>query len=412
MIVQQIYENEDAVLDDESIEIAKKIKLQNPKLPFIIDNNRLVFDAYTVGSIQVLNTAINILPRNPVFNLETIFQMILYNNGIIEENCKTTGYEYNSGFGATVLPLYFIETCKNLVNFGLTGGYRKFDETSKKLQGELKLQEYCPALLPITGLKYERQDYLLNVAANQIIKSALAKLSKNKLAKNKNAELSMILREFDSVDEYQGDINSLRKEDFNFSFFSANPYYPKTLEIAVTILKDMKISFYNGTIQWYSFLQNSNDLFESYIRKLVGQTTKLKVEKWESPQVYASLKYNNETGYKSYNPDIIIGYDNKKNSSKVVLDVKNKKFEPNTTSVSELVEPADLYQLLFYCRKQKTKLGALIYPAAIDYEPINVIVNDEADLRIVLLSVNMKTGYKNRQVKLKNEIYNSLLKYI
>lgn len=153
-------------------------------------------------------------------------------------------------------------------------------------------------------------------------------------------------------------------------------------------------------------------MFESYVRKLVSKAVEFKVQKWDKPQNYASLSYKGIEGYKSFSPDILVGYDSATNSSKIVLDAKNKHFNPTEGNISELVEPADMYQLLFYCHKMKTKLGGLIYPSGENYDPVNVIVDDDADMRIVLFSVNMKSDYRDRLKKLKNDLYESLLKYL
>ena len=57
-------------------------------------------------------------------------------------------------------------------------------------------------------------------------------------------------------------------------------------------------------------------------------------------------------------------------------------------------------------------MGGLIYPAGMNYEPVSVIVDDDADLRIVLFSVNMKLNYRERLKKLKSDIFEALLKYL
>lgn len=410
MVVQQIFENEDAVLDEESIAIAEKMKSKNPNLPFEVKDDRLVFDAYTVGSIQVLDNVINILPRNPVFNLSTIFEMILFSNDIIVNSENTVGYEYTDQNGVWVIPKYFSKACKKLVDFGLTGGYRRKHEVSNSLQGDLILEFFNVNIIKTEGLHYNRQDYTLDIPANQIIKSALLKIIQSNQIKDNSYEFTSLLREFEAVSEYTGSVIDYKVN--NATFYSCNPFYPEVVEIALTILKDMKLSFNKGDVQWYSFLQNSNNLFESYVRKLVSKAVDLKVQKWENPQNYASLVYNGKIGFKSYTPDILVGFDESTNSSKVVLDVKNKHFNPLEDNISELVEAADMYQLLFYCRKLKTKLGGLIYPAGMNYEPVSVIVDDDADLRIVLFSVNMKLNYRERLKKLKSDIFEALLKYL
>lgn len=113
--VQQLYENEEAILDEEAIQVAEKMKKKNPNLQFHIEDDRLIFDAYTIGTIQVLDNVINILPRNPIFSLSTIFEMILYSQDIIVNNESTVGYDYVDQNGVWVIPSYFRSVCKTIV---------------------------------------------------------------------------------------------------------------------------------------------------------------------------------------------------------------------------------------------------------------------------------------------------------
>ena len=410
MKIQQIFENEEISLDKESIIVAYKMKALNSNLPFTIEDNRLIFDDYTVGSVQILNNVINILPRNPVFSLNTIFEMILFNNDITLHNDDTVGYDYIDKNGVSVIPNYFYNLCKKLVDYGITGDFIKSPTVSKNINGELILEKFNYNIIKTEGIHYINQTYILDIPPNQLIKSALLRVVQSSLEKNNLNELHLLLREFDAVQEYSG--NTIDYQYNNSTFFSCNPYYPETIQIALTILNDIKLSFSNGSIQWYSFLQNSNNLFETYVRKLVARTTNMKIEKWKIPVKYASLSHSGKTGYKSYSPDILVEYNASIGGARVVLDVKNKKFNPLNKNISELINAADMYQMLFYCRKLKTNLGGLLYPTSDNYEPINVIIDDDADRRLVLFSVNMSSSYKERLKKLKEDLHKSLFKYI
>lgn len=410
MIVQQIFENEDLVLDAESLSVAKQMKIKDPSLPFSVVADRLIFDAYTVGTIKVLDKVVNILPRNNAFTLSTIFEMILFSNDIIVNGEDTVGYDFINQNGIGAIPHYFSQKCKKLVDFGITGGYNNIAETSGCLNGNLVLEKFNKNIIKAEGLHYVKQYYTVDIPANQIIKSALLKLIRSGQERDSKHVYTSLLREFDAVSEYKGRIIDF--EVNNSRFYSCNPFYPEVLEIALTILRDLKLSFSKGSIQWYSFLQNSNNLFEAYVRKLVSKTTELKVEKWEAPKNFAGISYNGQIGHKSYVPDILLGYESRNNTAKIVLDAKNKQFNPLNGKISELVDTADMFQLLFYCRKLKTNLGGLIYPARDDYEPASVIVDDDSDLRIVLLSVNMSIPYNKRLKKLKKDLACSLYGYL
>lgn len=406
----QIFENEEIDLNDNLISIAKKMKANNPTLPFDIYENRLKFAEYTVGTIQILDTTINILPRNSVFDLKTIFNMILFNSDIVSNDNLTTGYEYSDKAGIWIIPDYFTTICKKLIDYGLTGDFSGSDEVSKIIQGDIDLSKFNLNKIKMEGIRYSKQEYSINITENMIIKSALLKIFRSTRDQKKRNKITTCLREFKEISEFNGNVYEYNLK--NYSYFSSNPYYPEAVTIALTILKDVHITFENGNIEWYSFLQNSNNLFETYVRKIISKAIPIKTQKWTKPQKYASVNYSDKVGFKYYVPDIVIGYDINTNISQIVLDVKNKKFNPDRKDLSEIVSASDMYQILFYCRKLKTKLGGLIYPTDRDYMPVNVVVDDDADLKIVLLSINMKDCIKNQIKKMHDSIYENLLNYL
>lgn len=407
MKVLEYCENEVITLDSEMIKAAKEIKSLNPDLPFTINNQRLVFNEYTVGSILLLDTLINIKPRNDVFDLKKIFEMILFNHGIFNDN---SSYEYDySDSGIDVVFTYFLSHCRKLVNFGLTGGFKVYEECSNTIKGEIVFEKFLEKNIPIKGIYYKKQEYTLNIPANQIIKKALVKLSRS-IHSHSSYDLGTILRNFDEIDEYNGTyLDYISNHKY---FFSSNPYYSETIDIAITILKDMKLSFSNGQLKGYSFLHNSNDLFEEFVRKIVQQVSNINAVKWDIPKSYASISYHDKTSEKKYCPDIVVGYDPSRETAHVVLDVKNKHFNPECGNISDLISSPDMYQILFYCRKLKCALGGLIYPSGQSFSPVSVVVNDEKDLRLVLFSLNMNLPLPKRMEKLKKELYEFLYNYI
>ena len=136
-----------------------------------------------------------------------------------------------------------------------------------------------------------------------------------------------------------------------------------------------------------------------------------KVEKWNEPKKYATLKFGEIEDEKSFSPDILVDYNIGSNSAVAVLDVKNKRFDISSQKLSEVVEPADIYQLLFYCRSVNSKLGALIYPTNSNFIPVKLMVDSKEDLRLLLISVNMKDSFENRFKQIIKDIKNELLYY-
>lgn len=410
MQILNIFENETLPLNTEEVLIAKKMKQNNPTLPFdVIDEGILSFAPYTVGSIQINDKIINITPRHSAFTLGTIFEMILFLNGVSINNNLTVGYDCAEHSGIDFIPKYFCDVCSKLINYGLTGGYKKEYNISKYINGDIVFEKYNHNIILTEGIHNVQQLYTLNIKENQIIKAALQKLLSIS-SKQLSYEITSLLREFDYVDVFTENI--LNYNPKISQFYSCNPHYEEVLEIAIIILKDLKLSFNNGRMQWFSFLQNSNDLFEKYVRKIVLQVVTLPVEKWSIPKQFASIVYDNKNGQKAYAPDILIDYEAEKETCKIVLDVKNKTFMPNQLNLSDIISNADIYQILFYCNKLSTNLAGLIYPANENIEPISLTIDNKQDIRLVLLSINMTNSHYKRIDTLKNDLQNSLLKYL
>lgn len=410
MQVLNIFENETLTLLPEEVSIANKMKQSNPALPFeIIDENVLLFSPYIVGSIQINDRIINIAPRHSAFSMSSIFEMILFLNGVSINDSSTIGYDYTEHSGINFIPKYFCDICSKLVKFGLTGGYQKKYNISKFLNGDIVLEKFNKNIIITEGIHNIQQSYTLNIKENQIIKTALQKLMAIG-SKELSFKISSLLREFDYVDIYTENIINYNPKVTQF--YSCNPFYDAVLEIALIILKDLKLSFNNGRMQWFSFLQNSNDLFEKYVRKIVSQVVSLPVEKWNIPKQFASISYGNNIGFKSYAPDILIDYNSEKENCKVILDVKNKTFMPDQSNLSDIVATADIYQILFYCNKLSTNLAGLIYPANKNIDPITLTIDNKQDIRLMLLSIDMTLSHSKRLEKLKSDIQNSLLKYL
>lgn len=407
----KIRENSELEVDDALKESIKMMLADDATLPMHLSGNILRFDEYTIGSISVGDYNIEIQPRNPAFTLEAVFEMLLFESlNNFEENYMSSGFGDNQTFGISSITTQFYYECVRLVDFGLTGGFVTEERTGKEINGRLLMDRYHPAYIPIRGVTFASDDYSTNVAANQIIKSAILKILKMESRKAIRRDYQRLLKNFSSVEEYKG--NEYILDTISNSFFSANPHYPLTLEFAIKILRDMKMKFSNGNVSWNAFLHNSNDIFEKYVRKVVAKGIDAYVSKWDLPKKIAALNDGIRTGTKSYIPDILIDYDALTGSAKAVLDAKNKVFETNKENIGEILHSADMYQMAFYCDKLKTNLGGLIYPAGSDFRPISVLIDGSTDFRFVLFSINMREKISIRHRKLCEAIQEELLFYV
>lgn len=407
----KIKENTELEINDE-LKVEVQNMLQDDKnLPVHLHENILSFDEYTIGALKIGDYNIEIQPRNPVFTLETVFEMLLYESlNNFDENYLSSGFGDNQSFGISSITSQFYYECVRLTDFGLTGDFITENKWGKEVNGRIIMEQYHPAYIPLRGVAFENEQYSVNVSANQIIKSAILKILKMESRKSVRREYQLLLKKFNCVDEYKGSLNTL--ENVSNSFFSANPYYPLALEFAIKILRDMKMKFNHGCVTWNAFLHNSNDIFEKYVRKVVAKGLDAYVTKWDSPKQIAVLDDGIRKGSKSYIPDILIDYNTLNGSAKAVLDAKNKMFETNKDNIGEILHSADMYQLAFYCDKLKTNLGGLIYPAGSDFRPINVMIDGSTDFRFVLFSINMREKISVRHRKLCDAIQDELLFYV
>lgn len=404
-------ENSELEIPDELVEDIKNMMNDDPNLPIRLSGNVLSFAEYTIGSIKVGDYNIEIQPRNPVFTLESVFEMLLYESlNNFDENYISNGFGDNQSFGISSITSQFYYECVKLIDFGLTGGFVSEEKTGREINGRLVMEKYHPMFIPLKGVTCISEKYTQDVAANQIIKSAILKVLKFESRKDIRKNYQLLLKNFSHIKEYTGSIFTL--DNIINTFFSANPHYPLTLEFAIKILKDMKMKFTHGNLSWNAFLHNSNDIFEKYVRKVVSKGIDAYVCKWDTPKKIAELDDGIRKGEKGYIPDILIDYNSLDGSAKAVLDAKNKVFETNNSNIGEILHSADMYELAFYCDKLKTNLGGLIYPAGNDFRPIKVMIDGSTDFRFILFSINMHEKISVRHKRLCEAIHDELLFYV
>lgn len=319
-----IKENSSLTLEDEYIPIIEDILTENPELPIKINKNILAFNDYTVGIIKIADLIIEIKSRNEAISMNSVFEMYTFiNSNNTDFPIHTIGFDLENSFELTSITNYFYKLCYSLLSEGLTGTFIKEKQYSKIIKGSIVFEEYVQQEVPYKGLSIINEEYTINSVQNQIIKAALRKIKESEQSEGLIQKIDTLLREFDFVDDRDFNYYELEELQSKYNtFYSPNRYYPIVLETSIKILKDLKTSYNNGILEWYSFLVNSNDTFEKYVRKLLNIGLKEDVVKWREPKIFASIKGNDGIGYKSYSPDILIDYHESYGVSRAVLDVK------------------------------------------------------------------------------------------
>ncbi len=411
MQIRSIHEGGSIELDPKYIDIAKDIKIKHPGLPFFIEGNLIKFDDYIVGELVLQDVSIKLNPRNKAFNLNSYFQIVCYLHDIEQRNDIGTGFSEGTDiFSFSSLSENFCALCLRLLQFGLTGSYLSNEETSMKVNGDINFSHFYPQMIPLAGIPIITKNYSIDTPQNQLIKSALQKLCLIEGA-HTNSIKSQILRDLNLVSE-----RVFKKSDAILlldSFYSPNPWYINTLDLSIKILYDLELEYSNGSIEWMAFLENTNFLFESYIRKVLSDNLDEKIIKWERPRQFIKMRNNSQIGEKSFSPDILINFSENTTTADAIIDVKNKTFEPTAIrNLDMLCSTADLYQLIFYCNQLNAKVGGLIYPSSTTNEPIELMMDSQSGLKIFLFSIDMNEKFSLRNKKISNEVYQYLMREV
>ena len=392
MIKHVIVENSEIRIDSVDIEVAKKLLEETGDSYFSIDGNNLIFKPYIVGEIRVGNSYILINPRHEAYGISHIFEMATFiDNGSLNSSSAANNYEFGD-YGVAAIYMDFIGVIGKLVNYGPTGEFQTQHSFSHSIYGELDFQKYVKQSIPMTGIPNIFQSYEINTIQNRLIKAAIGKIL-TQVGNIYRKDLLYALEFFKYVDNIVMHESSLDKK--LFEYHGSNPHYDLALEYAYAILKNLKIKYNGGDIEYYSFLYNSNNLFEAYILKILKNERSFLASKWDTVKEFAYIKTNTENSKKSFSPDVLINYNDDMKSALAVFDVKNKFYNPDTKQLSDSVANGDIYQLLFYFARLQTSTGGLIYPAKKRYEPIRMILNDYKQ-EIFFLSINMSDSLKNR----------------
>lgn len=408
MRTKTVFENSSVELSEPEAEKAKALVEANPFLPFRVNGSALVFNEYTVGELRLGDLCINIKPRNEAFCLQDYFQIIQFLEHPLLSEVEGFGFDTgNRMFNLHDISNQFCFFCDKLLQFGLTGSYAKETNFDRRVSGEIIFSEFRSQLIPHHGLPIENTFFTLDVAANRIVRAALNKLLGIE-EEGINGEKYQLLRDFDQISDWSYDEEEVEK--IIADHISANPFYLPVLELAKKILFRLQLEYKNGDIEWLAFLENSNSIFEKYIRTVLDQNLPEVVSKWDQPKPFAYLESDARSGKKAYSPDILLNYNQKDSTALLVLDVKNKRYEPSEmSSLNELISSADLYQVMFYCSQLKTKLGGLIYPSTSDNTPVRITFDIDSNLEIYLFSINMRDKMRTRHLKLARDIETFLL---
>lgn len=403
MTVINIYENSSYTLGTNYVAEFKQFLNENNKLPMVLKGETIIFDSYIIGSISIKDLVINIQPRINKLSSNHYLEMQLYNEGLLNDQISSLLGE-NESFGVqeNLIDL-FLENTFELVNHGLEGDFVKVREETNQVRGKILVEKISPINLLQDKIPIEYEVHTLGTSYNKLIKLALDKV-RILAHKNKHIKLHTLVNSyFDEIEINITDLNVLLQERENKIYFE-NEKYPIVLGLAEKILKDLKVNLKSNKISSSSYLMNSNNLFEKYVRKVLLNNIKLSVTKWDRNKQMGKFKIGSDEHIKSYSPDIIIDYHNDTDSAFAVLDAKNK----DVSNHNKIGELSDLYQLLFYSYALKSDYGGLVYPYYGSLLPVRINIDSFKETILFAFTVDFSKPIRERNKTFANLVKSTL----
>lgn len=398
--IVRITEGESYKLSDNEFQSFSLFLRSNPSIPAKIKGKSLFFDEYIIGSITAGNTSIIIEPRIRGMKTNDYFEMQLFVEGIESDNLSTLLGESNQyGLEQSLVNLFLSQTVK-LTRKGLEGRFTNKVDLTNIIHGRILVERIHPLDLMNDRVPVEYSTYSLNTIENKIIRLALNKCRQLVQTSDQLKNIGIVSPYFENINVLSSEYKVL-KDKLSHTYTSyANNFYPLELKLAEKIIEGITLNMKKNELLGSSYLVNSNNIFESYGRKVIKDGFRMKVEKWKEPQRMAKFLYENEEYYKSYVPDILLGYRPESKTTYALLDTKNK----DVSDLQNAAKLPDLYQVIFYCQQLHTNYGGLVYPSVKDMSPIRVNIDGFPSLNFYLFFINFSKPIKVRNKDFINSV--------
>lgn len=391
----KLMEGDSYQLSDNEIDAFKKFITLNSELPAKIIGKKLIFDNYIIGGITVGSTSITILPRIKEMTANDYFEMQLYCSGVPVSNLSSVvGEDIGYGMQDALIDM-FLSQCQKLISKGIEGQFISERKKSNLIKGKILVDELNPVDLSNGLVPIEYNIHSLQTPENKIIKLALNKCLP--LVKfDRLDKVTLINSYFSEISVLSTEYKKLLFDIKHSNIFHSNPEYAVTLELACKIMDELRINMKNTSVLGSAYLINSNNLFESYARRVLHDNLIMNVDKWKKPKPMAKYVINNISYEKSYIPDILINYQESKMTAYAVLDAKNK----DISEPEDMAKLQDLYQVTFYCTSLNTNYGALVYPCKKRVKPTLVNIEAFPSLQFYVLGIDF-----SQPIYARNQMY-------
>lgn len=359
-VIKKITENERLKLDNDFPKDKIKRLLDTSNLPvqLSLDENYLIFESYTIGTILLGEMQIQIVPRNKNLNLSNYMEMFLYVEGLLIDE-STIASVRDVTDPQIEIALKFLAELDKLLKEGLGGAFNYIEERSSKIRGRILTEKLSLIDLRLEQIPIECPFFSFEILPNFVIKHTLEKI-RHILSVEYLDHFYDIYSKFDEINISDRDSN-VDLESVMYSEYIFDLKYKVILELSQKIFSAIAISIDGNNGSTSAFLFNSNDIYEKYVLKVLKDNLNISVEKWNKPKVFAKLSaFDGSEIEKSYVPDVLINYNSTDNRSDIVLDAKNK----DITDLNKFGNVSDLYQLFFYKNILNSRYSGLVYPSA------------------------------------------------
>jgi len=292
-----------------------------------------------VGRLRLGSVDLLLRPKLPIPSLLTILAEV---HELPRLRPESVGFQGTSDVVDLLIHI-FLREVDFLAQRGLKRTYVSREEELVPVRGRLDVRRTSALHMrarPMVWCSYD--DYTLDGWENRALRSALrAIISNASLSRQRRRVAQKLIGDFAGVSDVSWQIHQLD----SIACDRLTAHYEPALRLAKMILASMGFANEFGTAELNGFILNMNELFELYVYRRIK---KLLNSRRVSVSRQVTLPFD-RSEYATIRPDLMIEAEN---GRRMVADTKYK--------VTSKPDPADLYQMLAYCRVVQVAQGVLI----------------------------------------------------
>jgi 5-methylcytosine-specific restriction enzyme subunit McrC len=299
-----------------------------------------------VGVVRFDNFEVQVRPKLAGGNVGVV-EMLDYAAGLRSLR-ETTSLRTLDAKGASLLDLLFwlfADECDRIIRNGALQDYVRREEALNVLRGSLRINDQVRRRYGrIDILECDFEEFESDIFENRALLAALQlarSVVRDGELQRRIRRLHSVFAELASLDGFEA---SRARQEFNPT--RRNRHYEPALQLAFMILdqKGIRDLFGGGSLGSFAFLIDMNLLFEQFATRLVAESFE--------PLGFRVRPQHRQTGfivdmltgrnYAAIVPDILIESTNQGQVTSFPVDAKYKRYD------TRKIDPADLYQALFY----------------------------------------------------------------